>query len=427
MGLDVFSVTEVISRVRVAIEDCGEFLSVEGEVSNLTRSTVGHWYFTLKDQESALQGALFKGNALKNPLVRRLKDGDKVIASGSLGVYGRRGTFQLIVTSLVPRGKGDLRSQFEALKKKLASEGLFDLDRKRLLPSYPGKVAVITAEGGAALQDFLKIYRIRSLWMDVILIPATVQGEQAPSSLRRALKRALDWGKADVIVLTRGGGSMEDLAAFNHEGLARDIFNCPVPVLSAVGHEVDFTIADYVADKRAETPSAAAQMLTEAQGFFLRRLSEARKILLFKIGEVLGEYKRRVLERSPLEMIQIMKDKLNHQQQRLAVGQRLFYGGEFFRFRERDLYLDELMRRAEIVLEGRIQRTHHRLDKNKGLLHAFDVRKVMDRGFSYLEDGAGPISSWEDFQKLSSGHRIMVHFAGGSGEVVKARHKKGEH
>ena len=411
------SVTEVVSQIKETLEGDFRHLVVEGEVSNLTYSTVGHWYFTLKDRESALQVALFKGNAMRNPLIRRLKGGEQVICTGSLGVYLKRGTFQIICSSLSLKGKGDLSAQFEALKKKLAAQGLFDLSHKRPLPSLPQKVGVITSKSGAAFQDFINVYRRRSLWMDVTLIPALVQGEGAPSSLIKALNLAVQKGGFDILVLTRGGGSAEDLWAFNHEGLARAIFSCPLPVVSAVGHQVDFTIADYVADVRVETPTAAAELLTQAQSSLMQRLTSVKKMILLYSCQVMAHYRHALLKKSPTTLVQVMKDKLVRCQKQLIRAQRIQYPSSFFRFHEMDLYLDDLISRGRKVVEDQITKDHHRLDHAHHLLQACSVQRVLRRGYSYLSCSSTMVSSHGEFKRLPRGEELKVHFFDGVGVV----------
>lgn len=202
------SVSQLVNNVKQILEGEFRFLKVEGEISNLSSSSAGHYYLTLSDRDSSISCALFRGDALRNPEVRKLKDGDKVIVTGSIGVYSKRGTFQVIIKTIAPSGKGDLMAQFELLKKKLASEGLFDLENKTPLPKLPKRVAVITAKGAAALQDFLNVFERRSLWMDILLVPSLVQGDQAPKELVNALKRVikyhLEGNPIDVVVLTRG-------------------------------------------------------------------------------------------------------------------------------------------------------------------------------------------------------------------------------
>ena len=397
---------------------------VEGEVSNLSRSAVGHWYFTLVDRQASLQVALFKGNAMRNPLIRSLRDGDKLICTGALGVYTKRGTFQLIAQTIRLMGAGDLEAQFKALKEKLAGEGLFDLADKRPIPALPGRVAVITAEGGAALRDFVEIYRRRSLWMNLLLVPSLVQGEKAARSLMAALEKALKLQGIDVIVLTRGGGSAEDLWPFNDESLARAIHRCPIPVISAVGHEVDFTIADYVADMRVETPSAAAQILTEGQTTILRRLEAARKTLSLKMSGAMGHYRHRVLQRRPSVLVQMIQDKIFRCQKRLQACQRLQQSNELFRFHETDLFLDELMKRGLGVLWGRIEGEGRRLERSLDLLNALDVKNVLARGFSYLSYKSKAIPSLEELQTIPAGSELTVHLRDGEGVLCKKRERK---
>ena len=419
MRSQALSVTEVILQIKDTLEGDFRALSVEGEISNLTRSTVGHWYFTLSDEKASLQVALFKGDAFKNPVIRKLKNGVKVICTGHLGVYTKRGTFQLICKTLFPTGKGDLKAQFEALKKQLAGEGLFDLDHKHPIPTYPDKVAIITSEQGAALQDFLKIYRRRSLWMDITLIPVPVQGEKAPSAIIEALSLVSNHN-FDVIVLTRGGGSMEDLWAFNDESLAMAIYQCATPVISAIGHEVDFTIADYVADLRAETPSAAAQILTEPQTMILHRLQSTHKTLLLKMSEVIGRYRHQVAQRHPFVLVQIIKDRLNQYQKRLESCHRLHHTFEIFRFHEIYLFLDELMIRALKVVEGNINKKRNQTERSWDLLNAFNVNRVLQRGFTYIKT-KNIVPSLEDFNQIVPGQTIDIHFYDGKGLVQKCK------
>ena len=417
MGSQALSVTEVVLQIKETLEGDFQTLAVEGEISNLTQSAVGHWYFTLSDKKASLQVALFKGDAFRNPVIRKLKDGVKVICTGHLGVYTKRGTFQLICKTLVPTGKGDLKAQFEALKKQLAGEGLFDLDHKCPIPAYPDKVAIITSERGAALQDFLKIYRRRSLWMDITLIPVPVQGEKAPSAIIEALSLASNHN-FDVIVLTRGGGAMEDLWAFNDESLAKAIYQCSIPVISAVGHEVDFTMTDYVADLRAETPSSAAQILTEPQTMILHRLQTAHKTLQLKMSEVIGRYRHQVAQRHPFILMQVIKDRVNQYQKRLEACHRLHHAFEIFRFHEIYLFLDELMMRALKVVEGNINRKGNQIERSWDLLNAFNVKKVLKRGFTYIKT-ENVVPSLEDFNRIVPGRTIDIHFYDGKGLVQK--------
>ncbi|MBS3752037.1 MAG: exodeoxyribonuclease VII large subunit [Anaerolineales bacterium] len=255
-----WSVTEVNAYVRDLMESDANLgdLWVEGEVSNVSRPKSGHVYFTLKDAESALRCVMWKNIAAQQEF--RLEGGDAVEAHGNLSVYERRGQYQLYVDFLRPRGAGRLYQEYLRLKDKLEAEGLFAPEHKSPLPRWPEKIGLVTSPTGAALQDMLNTLRRRYPLVDVVLSPASVQGENAPPEIMAALKKLNMQGDVDLIIVGRGGGSIEDLWAFNDEGVARAIFDSQIPVISGVGHETDFTIADFVADVRAPTPTAAAEL-----------------------------------------------------------------------------------------------------------------------------------------------------------------------
>jgi exodeoxyribonuclease VII large subunit len=278
----VFSVSELNASARSALEGQFGAIWVQGEVSGLTRAPSGHLYFTLKDQDSEVSAVRFKSrSSLLSPTT--IESGMVVLAQGTLTVYEPRGRYQFVVSILQPLGEGALQRAFAALKQRLSEEGLFAPELKLALPLMPRTVGLITSAQGAALRDIHAVLSRRWPHLHVYLFPSSVQGEAAPRELREALDRALRFSRAehplDVIVLTRGGGSPEDLAAFNDEGLARDIHASPIPIVSAVGHEIDFSISDFVADQRAPTPSAAAEMIAQdrtetlaAVSFFFRRM-----------------------------------------------------------------------------------------------------------------------------------------------------------
>jgi exodeoxyribonuclease VII large subunit len=260
MDNNVLTVTQLNSRIKLLI-DCDPVLSevcVRGELSNYKVYPSGHHYFTLKDADSSLRCVMFKGNASK--LRFRPESGMSVTAFGRVSVYPRDGAYQLYVSDLIPEGAGDLQVAFEQLKAKLESEGLFDSGHKKPLPQFPDKIAVITSSAGAAVHDMIRILGARWPMSEVILLPVRVQGAEAPAEIAGAIKYASKYKVADVIITGRGGGSIEDLWAFNDERVARAIYASELPVISAVGHEPDVTISDYVADRRASTPSNAAEI-----------------------------------------------------------------------------------------------------------------------------------------------------------------------
>ena len=259
----IWPVRELVSQVRELVEQEYGDVWVEGEISNYRPAPSGHVYFTLKDAEAQLPVVLFRRQAM---LLRfRPEDGLHVLARGRVSVYEQRGQMQLVAETMEPVGAGSLQLAFEQLKARLKTEGLFDAGRKRPLPAFPRTVGIVTSPTGAVIRDFLNIVARRHSGLSVLICPVSVQGDSAPEEIEAAIKELNDSGLVDVIVVARGGGSLEDLAAFNSERVARAIAASRLPVVSAIGHETDFTIADFVADLRAPTPSAAAELITEAQ------------------------------------------------------------------------------------------------------------------------------------------------------------------
>ncbi|MFM8337525.1 MAG: exodeoxyribonuclease VII large subunit, partial [Opitutaceae bacterium] len=254
------SVTEFTRRVKELLEGGIGSVWVRGEVSNLRVQASGHAYFSLKDSGAQLKAVLFRGNAARQTV--RLRDGLQVVVFGEASVYEARGEYQLIVRVVVDDGVGRLQREFEALKARLAAEGLFEAERKKPLPAMPRVVGFVTSPTGAAVQDFLRILTRRGWRGRVVVLPAKVQGEGAAAEIAAMIGLAEKTGLFDLLVIGRGGGSLEDLWAFNEEPLVRAVAACRIPTISAVGHEIDFTLCDFAADRRAETPSAAAELIT---------------------------------------------------------------------------------------------------------------------------------------------------------------------
>lgn len=256
----VLSVGELTYRIKSLLENGIGDCWVRGEVSNLRRQASGHNYFSLKDQEGQLRAVLFRGDAARQETLP--EDGAQVLAFGKISVYAPQGSYQIIVRHLMLDGAGQLQMEFDKLKKKLAVEGLFDEDKKRVLPALPEKIGFVTSPTGAAVKDFISVLERRGWRGELLIFPAKVQGRESPAELIDALRIARQFEGLDLMVIGRGGGSAEDLWAFNDEALVRDIASYPVPVISAVGHQIDFVLTDFVADLRAETPSAAAEIVS---------------------------------------------------------------------------------------------------------------------------------------------------------------------
>ena len=420
LGIDAATVSDLVISIKNFLEEEFQEIMVQGEVTNLSPSGAGHWYFTLSDEFSSISCALFKGDALRNPIIRNLKDGDKIVLVGPVSVYQKRGTFQILAKRIFPAGEGQLKLQYERLKAKLSQEGLFDIEQKKPLPDFPKRIAVITAEHGAALQDFLNVIKRRSLWVDVLIIPAMVQGENAPPSLISALKKAETIKDVDVIVLTRGGGSLEDLWAFNDENLVRAIYACPKPVVSAVGHQVDFTLCDYVADHRSETPTAAAETLSQPQTELNSRLIYCQTHLKSNLFKTFQQVQLMIQKFHPRELLNLMTQRIHQSDKRLS---QLSLGGraeELIGLPEARQRVDEGILRLNHAGEIRFKGISEKLNRLEQVLGALNPSNVLGRGFSYVKSSDGAvITSNKDFQRCSSGARVEIFFHDGKGHALK--------
>ncbi|MBI2569467.1 MAG: exodeoxyribonuclease VII large subunit [Candidatus Schekmanbacteria bacterium] len=370
------AVSELTQMIKRDLESAFPSVSVCGEVSNLTVPRSGHLYFVLKDAEAQVRAVMFRGAA--QTLSFQLDNGNQVIAHGGISVYAPRGDYQLLVRNLAPYGEGALRAAFERLKSRLAQEGLFDLERKRPLPSYPRVVGVVTSDTGAAIRDILNVLERRHAGISVLLFPVRVQGQGAALEIARAIREMNRLSEADVLIVGRGGGSLEDLWAFNEEPVARAIAASRIPVVSAVGHERDFTIADYVADLRAPTPSAAAELVSESRADLLATIARLEQSIGREIRGRLGEAERR-LDALEHRLAREMQNRESGETTRLlAAGQRLIREARS-RLALQNQRADELERRLESMNpKRRVQeaaRTHRAMLRRLELARsAFSLR-----------------------------------------------------
>jgi exodeoxyribonuclease VII large subunit len=341
------TVSELTDRLAGILET--EFFDVwlEGEVSNLTMASSGHWYFSLKDERSQVRAVVWR---TATRLIRfKPRDGMKVLVRGSLRVYAPKGDYQLQVEVLEPLGKGSLQQAFEELKEKLQKEGLFDPARKRPLPMLPRRVAIVTSPTGAVIQDILRVVERRYGNLEIAIYPARVQGAEAAGEIIRGIRALNAWGGFDVLIVARGGGSLEDLWPFNEEAVARALAASKIPTISAVGHETDFTIADFVADLRAPTPSAAAETVIQAKDEICSRI------------DALARRQRAALE---LRMTRL-KGRV------AAVTQHRVFEAERGRLRTHAQRVDELARRGEAALRRHLERSRDRYRRTSERVEAF--------------------------------------------------------
>jgi len=429
----VYAVSELADILRGLLEDSLPSVWVSGEISNFSRPASGHWYFTLKDDRAQLRCAMFKNS---NYYVRpQPKDGDAVLVRAKVGIYPARGELQMIVEHLEAAGTGALLRAFEQLKARLAAEGLFDAALKRPLPAVPRVIGVITSGTGAALQDILNALARRWPLAEVALYPVPVQGKEAPPAIVRALRELPLRAPADVILLARGGGSLEDLWAFNDEAVARAIRACSVPVVSGVGHEIDFTIADFAADVRAATPTAAAELATpdiaerysrvdtldiNLIGLVQRRIQQAREQNLQLAGRLQRLHPgRRLQERA--QRLDELDQRLRH-----AMQMRLAAKREALSLRSRRFEaaaplarLSQLRERLRLLAD-RLQRSGRsslversaRLRQAEALLNSLNPSAVLERGYALAMSGDGRVLHAGD--EVTAGDRVTVRLARGS-------------
>ncbi len=433
-GVVAITVSELNRQARQLLEQGIAKVWVEGEVSNLARPASGHVYFTLKDASAQLRCAWFKQRQ-RGPTIQ-LKNGDKMLALGKVGIYEARGEYQMVVERMESVGEGELRRRFELLKIKLQGEGLFDDDRKRELPALPTRIGIITSPSGAAVRDILTVLKRRFPLVPVVIYPSAVQGDAAAGELVTAINTATERDECDVLIIGRGGGSLEDLWPFNEEIVARAIGDCPVPVVSAVGHEVDFTIADFVADLRAPTPSGAAELVVPDQGEWQRMITAmaARMATLSRrrvenTAQTLDWLNKRLAQSSPATIVARQDAWLSNLRQVMVAAMRHSMtkrGGDIERIRSRLLQRSPALLvqssvarlaglKHRIVSAGRdqVQSRQIQLKVIARGLNSVSPLATLDRGYAIVTDSkTGRIVS--DASKLQTGDSISARLATGS-------------
>jgi exodeoxyribonuclease VII large subunit len=429
---EIFTISRLNREARVLLERGLGSLWLEGEISNLSRPSSGHWYFSLKDEAAQVRCAMFRQ---RNLLVRfPVRDGSHVLARGRVSLYEARGEFQVVVEHLEEAGEGLLRRRFEELKARLGAEGLFDSRHKQPLPRLPGRIGVITSPTGAALRDILHILRRRFPAVPVLIYPVAVQGEAAPREIEQALRLASARRDCDVLIVARGGGSLEDLWAFNDEAVARAIFACPIPIVSGVGHEVDFTIADLVADERAPTPSGAAERVVPDRAEWLRgfalasqRVQSATRRRLNELRNDLRVREQRLARTHPGVRLRQHAQRLDELEERLKLAARtriervrarhaaavslLMRASPAIRVQAQRIQLDTARRALNAGIRGSISAAQRRFELAGRTLHAVSPLATLDRGYAIVADAAGKVL--QDVSSLTPGDRVEARLARG--------------
>ncbi|GGB42928.1 exodeoxyribonuclease 7 large subunit [Oceanisphaera marina] len=431
---DVYTVTRLNRHARMLLEGEMGTVALTGEISNLATPGSGHWYFSLKDNQSQLRCAMFRGN--NRSVSFRPKNGDQVLIFGKVTLYEPRGDYQLVAQTMAPAGEGLLKQQYEALKQSLGAEGLFDADRKQPLPPHPVRIGIISSPTGAALHDILSVLARRAPHLQVIIYPSQVQGDIAATQLISALERANRRNETEVLILARGGGSLEDLWCFNDERLIRAIAASHLPIVSAVGHEVDITLSDLVADLRAPTPSAAAELISQDGGAqqlqyqqWQQRLQQAQRRYLLQSSNRLTRLNARLQLQHPRQQLQqqaqrldqlqvrlqrALRQRLAESQQRLSNGKlRLQHQHPAQRLQSRQLQLNGLQLRLSSLLKARLDRSKHQLALAGSRLNAMSPLATLSRGYSITLHQKRVLT---DASQLQPGQAITTRLA--NGEVV---------
>ncbi|MCF6290022.1 MAG: exodeoxyribonuclease VII large subunit [Desulfobacterales bacterium] len=404
----ILTVTEITRSIKGMLETGFPFVTVTGEVSNLSRPLSGHLYFSLKDATAQLQAVLFKPQ--QRYIVALPRAGDQVICRGRISVYEPRGNYQLIVDFVEARGAGDLQMALEQRKQQLAAEGLFAEENKKALPLLPARVALVTSPSGAAVHDFLTVAEKRFPSLPIEIFPVRVQGQEAAAEIRAAILLLNQRKNSEVIVICRGGGSLEDLWPFNDESLARAIHDSRIPVVSAVGHEIDFTIADFVADRRAPTPSAAAEMVIPDRQALLDRVGSQQQRLLARISHIIQDRRSRVhtllrflgdprtllphfllrLDHGQTAMIQALTAGLTARRGRLKdINARLLKQTPVHQLATRKQRVAELSHRLRTMIRVLLSRKENRLGQTVSLLEAVGPTAVLNRGYAIVRARPG--------------------------------------
>jgi len=395
----VYTVSSLTSLIKEVLESSFPTVEVEGELSNFRPSSSGHWYFSLKDQESMISGVMFRGRTGSIDFIPA--DGQKVIVKGNLSVYAKRGTYQIVCSSMKLSGEGDILLMLEERKRKLAALGYFDTDRKKSIPSFPSKVAVVTSPTGAAIRDILQVLGRRNSGIDIVILPAPVQGEGAAAEIAAQIRRANIFKLGDVIIMGRGGGSLEDLLPFSDEQVVRAVYESGIPVISAVGHEIDTSLSDLAADMSAPTPSSAAEIVSESREQIAGKVTDLKKMIsenlqarLERIHLLLDRFKPENLENSFRQIVQPFMLRLDDGKETL-VNQ----------FKN---YLTERKHHIQILTTG--------LSNNSPV-------EIMKKGYSVVTfKGDGTLVT--DSRQLEVNSPVAIRFAAGSAtgrieEIVK--------
>ncbi len=357
----IFTVSELTQSIKFVLESAFDNISVEGEISNFKSHISGHWYFNLKDENAVINCTMWRG--LNNYVFFTPQDGMKVVVTGRITVYPPRGNYQIDVRSMKPAGEGELQAAFERLKQKLKAEGLFDEQRKRKIPFFPNKIGIVTAIDGAAIRDIISVAKRRFPLVELVIAPTKVQGSGAAEDIVDSLNKLNKINDIDVIIVARGGGSIEDLWAFNEESVARAIYNSKIPVITGIGHEIDFTIADFVSDLRAPTPSVAMEVATPDQEEIKNAISYAVEHMENSVEQMIDDYRQRIGDVLDSYMFRYPFEKVRNFYQKI----------------------DNLFYRISQQIDRKLLLAEKETQKYFSIINSFDIEKTLKKGFALIK------------------------------------------
>jgi len=375
MNENTLTVSEITNLIKLTLEEGFSEISIVGEISNFKAHVSGHWYFTLKDSNAQINCTMWRG--INNYVFFTPQDGMKVILSGRITVYPPRGSYQIDVRSMKPAGVGELQEAFEKLKQKLSAEGLFDADHKKSLPKFPNKIGIVTAIDGAAFQDMKSIAARRFPLAELIIASCKVQGAGAAQEIVKSIELLNSRNDIDVIIIGRGGGSLEDLWAFNEEIVARAVYKSRIPIVSAVGHEIDFTISDFVADLRAATPSAAMELVTPSKDELFAFIDEFSYYFTQKISEIIADYKQDITQITSSYGFRLPQDVIRNKTQ----------------------FLDNVVYRLQNSFDNKIIFNKNRLNFLRSKMESFNIDNTLKRGFALILQNDKLIPRAKDLQQ----------------------------
>ena len=413
----IYRVGELTRRIKAVLEDEIGSVWIEGEISNLRRPVSGHLYFTLKDESAQISAVLFRGNQVG--LRFEPKDGLQVRVQGEITVYEKQGNYQVLVRRMEPAGKGSLQEQFERLKEQLAKEGLFDESRKKPLPLLPLRIGMVTSPTGAAIRDMLNILDRRFPNLDIQIVPVRVQGDGAAEEIAAGIDLFNERADRDVLIVGRGGGSLEDLWAFNEEPVARAIARSRIPVISAVGHEIDFTISDFVADLRAPTPSAAAELVIQPKAAFEETIATLARHLGQALHTRLLEMRNRLTRASGSYVFREPHNLLQRHRQRIDVLGKALTNELRNASRQRQQRVDELGMRLAHRVDLRARMSREKVDGLSARLQSLSPLAVLDRGYSITKSASGAVV--KSIDDVKAGDAVVTVVARGSFESTVSK------